>query len=275
VLQAISVRRHPDHPHRWLLNFGARRLRAARMAGLNDIAATVNETATSYDQVIENEQREGLKPLELALFVRSRLALGESQADIARQLGKSAPYVTYATALIDAPDWLMTLYQQGRCRGLRELHELRQLEKQHPGCLQGLHAHRGLITREVVAVLKTSQGRGKDAKPAPTDGEAAAAPAIGAPKPAASLGHAQPAAAAAAAAAAASAADDPGHPAEGLPPSFLLIADLEGALVELVVDAAPGEPGSIFVREPGCVAHRSVLTASLTLLRIEASHRDR
>ena len=248
------------------------------MVGLTAIAATVNETATSYDQVIENEQREGLKPLELALFVRSRLALGESQADIARQLGKSAPYVTYATALIDAPDWLMTLYQQGRCRGLRELHELRQLEKQHPDCLQGLQAHRGLVTREVVAVLKTSQilktsqGRGKDAQPAPTDGQAAA-PAIGAPKPAASLGHAQPAAAAAAAAAA-SPADDPGHPADRLPPPFLLIADLEGALVELVVDAAPGEPGSIFVREPGCVAHRSVPAASLTLLRIEAAHRE-
>lgn len=83
-----------------MLNFGARRLRASKLAGQTQIPPYVNETATSYDQVIENEQREGLKPLELALFVQSRIALGESQADIARQLGKSQPYITYATARV-------------------------------------------------------------------------------------------------------------------------------------------------------------------------------
>ena len=94
MLQAISVRRHPDNPERWVLNFGARRLRASKLARLNHVPATVNETATSYDQVIENEQREGLKPLELALFVQSRKALGESQTDVARELGKSQAYIT-------------------------------------------------------------------------------------------------------------------------------------------------------------------------------------
>lgn len=79
VLQAISVRRHPDHPERWMLNFGARRLRASKLAGQTQIPAYVNETASSYDQVIENEHREGLKPLELALFVQSRIALGEAR----------------------------------------------------------------------------------------------------------------------------------------------------------------------------------------------------
>ena len=33
VLQPISVRPHPEIPGRWLLNFGARRLRACRFAG--------------------------------------------------------------------------------------------------------------------------------------------------------------------------------------------------------------------------------------------------
>ena len=39
---------------------------------------------SSADQVIENEQREGLKPLEIALFVQKCLASGDSQAEIAR-----------------------------------------------------------------------------------------------------------------------------------------------------------------------------------------------
>src|SRR5690348_14786788 len=69
VRQPISVRPHPDHPKRWILNTGARRLRAARLAGRTDIPAFVDTTSDSYDQVIENEQRESLKPIELALFV--------------------------------------------------------------------------------------------------------------------------------------------------------------------------------------------------------------
>jgi ParB family chromosome partitioning protein len=118
VKQPISVRPHPDQPDRWMLNFGARRLRASRLAGKTHIPAFVDLAADSYDQVIENEQREPLKPLELALFVQRRVACGESQADIARRLGKSRQYITFATAMIDAPDWLLTAYRDGRCRGL-------------------------------------------------------------------------------------------------------------------------------------------------------------
>ena len=74
VRQPISVRRHPQQPDRWMLNFGARRLRASKLAGKEEIPAFVDDTADSYDQVIENEQRAGLTPLELALFVQRRLA---------------------------------------------------------------------------------------------------------------------------------------------------------------------------------------------------------
>ena len=77
--------------------------------------------------MIENEQREGLKPLELALFVQKRLALGDNQAEIAKRLGKSRQYVTLATALIEAPDWLLQAYREGRCRGINELYDLRRL----------------------------------------------------------------------------------------------------------------------------------------------------
>jgi ParB family chromosome partitioning protein len=69
--------------------------------------------------------------MELALFVQRRLAAGETQAEIARRLGKSRQYVTYATALIDAPDWLMALHREGRCRGLKELYDLRRLADTH------------------------------------------------------------------------------------------------------------------------------------------------
>lgn len=156
VLQAISVRRHPDQPDRWMLNFGARRLRASKLAGRTDIPATVNETATSYDQVIENEQREGLKPLELALFVRKRLALGETQAEIARQLGKSPTLITMVCAMIDPPDWLMSAYRSGQCRSIAELYELRRLNEHQPERVAEVIAQGTPITRATVKAMKTT-----------------------------------------------------------------------------------------------------------------------
>jgi ParB family transcriptional regulator, chromosome partitioning protein len=154
VLQAISVRPHPQQPQRWMVNMGARRLRASRMAGKPVVPAFVDAAADSYDQIIENEQREGLKPLELALFIQKRLADGESQSDIARQMGKSRAYLTYATALIGAPDWLMSTYREGRCRGLRELYELRRLHDAAPRTVEDWLRTMPAVTRTELIALK-------------------------------------------------------------------------------------------------------------------------
>ena len=56
VRQPISVRSHPVAVGRWILNFGARRLRASRLAGKTTIPAYVDDTSDSFDQVIENLQ---------------------------------------------------------------------------------------------------------------------------------------------------------------------------------------------------------------------------
>src|SRR5450631_2864706 len=56
VLQPVSVRPHPEAAGRWILNFGARRLRATKRAGKPTIPAYVDRKADRYDQVIENEQ---------------------------------------------------------------------------------------------------------------------------------------------------------------------------------------------------------------------------
>jgi ParB family chromosome partitioning protein len=73
MLQPVSVRPHPLQPDRWMINFGARRLRGARLAGLCEVPAFIDERMDSYRQVVENEQRENLKPLELAMFVKCEL----------------------------------------------------------------------------------------------------------------------------------------------------------------------------------------------------------
>lgn len=158
VRQPVSVRPHPTEPGRWMLNFGARHLRAFRLAQVADIPAFVDDTANSVDQFIENEQRKGLTPLEIALFVQRALNRGETQADIARTIGKSRQYVTLATALIDPPDWLMISYREGRCRGLTELCELRKLAAEHPQYVEAWASDRGVITREQIVALRSDLG---------------------------------------------------------------------------------------------------------------------
>ncbi|KQW69834.1 ParB/RepB/Spo0J family partition protein [Methylibium sp. Root1272] len=156
VRQPISVRPHPEEPGRWMLNFGARRLRASKLAERSHVPAFVDHAVDSYDQVIENEQREGLQPLELALFVQRRMAAGETPAEIARRLGKSRGYLTFVGALIDAPDWLMALYRSGRCRGLAELYELRRLRGSEPAAVERWLEAAGKVTRGGVQGLKES-----------------------------------------------------------------------------------------------------------------------
>lgn len=160
VRQPVSVRTHPTKPGRWMLNFGARRLRACKQVGLSEIPAFVDQTANSVDQFIENEQRKGLSPLEIALFVQRALNQGQTQADIARAIGKSRQYVTLATALIDPPDWLLSAYREGRCRGLNELHELRKLAGEHPQYVEAWTSDRSPITRDAVMALRAELAEG-------------------------------------------------------------------------------------------------------------------
>ncbi len=171
VRQPISVRPNLRQQGGWMLNFGARRLRAARLATLAEIPAFIDSTADDYDQVIENEQREGLRPLDLALFVQKRLAMGDNQAEIARRLGKSRQWVTFTTALIDPPDWLLDLYRQGKCRGMMELYELRPLHAENGSHVQAWMAGQDTITRNAVARLRV------ELKAAAPDAEVMAAPA--------------------------------------------------------------------------------------------------
>ena len=225
VLQPVSVRPNPGSQGRYILNFGARRLRASCLAGKSEIPAFVDEMASGYDQVIENEHREGLSPLEIALFVRARLGLGESQADIARRLGKSRSFVTYATALIDAPDWLMNAYRDGRCRGPRELHGLRQLHAEDAAVAKTLLASGVAVTREILSAARSNNDQGRTAA---TGAPAAAGGFAPAPAPAPSVARSEPI------------------------PTFrrrtTLLAELDGIRVEIVTDDVPPGVGEVYVR---------------------------
>ena len=261
VRQPISVRPHPELDKRWILNSGARRLRASRLAGKTEIPAFVDTTADSYDQVIENEQRESLKPMELALFVQRRIEAGDSQAEIARRLGKSRQYITYATALIDAPDWLLAAYREGRCKGVTELYELRRLFTEYGEEVRAWASGSEAITRESLAalrselkgVVKVEDGPASISNTAPECSiEALEIPPVKDER--ASFD------------APASAKKPPSVKTVPRSKATRLAVELGGHPFELVVDKDPGRRGEVLVRPLQGGAHKTVLAADVRLI---------
>jgi ParB family chromosome partitioning protein len=97
ILQPLVVRALPEDQYEVIA--GARRLRAAQIAGLENVpvrVVTLSDAAAIEAQVVENLQREDIHPLEEALGFRSLLDLHDPQytvGSIAAKAGKSEAYV--------------------------------------------------------------------------------------------------------------------------------------------------------------------------------------
>jgi ParB family transcriptional regulator, chromosome partitioning protein len=164
ILQPIVVR-PIDADGRYVIHFGAKRFRAARMAGLVDVPVTVRPMAADpYAQVAENQKRHGLSPLDLARFIRSRVDLGDSNATIARRLGIDLTTVAHHLALLDLPPPLEAALCTGRCAAPRTLYELNKVHAERPEAVVKLLKSDAPITREAVAALRGPVRRPKAAK---------------------------------------------------------------------------------------------------------------
>jgi len=116
VLQPLLV--SEDGPDRYLLIIGERRLRAARMAGLATIPATIRERLTDSEQLevalVENLQRRDLTPLEEArAFDHLRTSLGLLQAEIAERVAMDRSTVANSLRLLKLPAEVQELVEQG------------------------------------------------------------------------------------------------------------------------------------------------------------------
>jgi len=129
VKSPISVRPNPDKPGTYIINHGARRYRASINAGLKTIPAFIDTDYSEADQVIENLQRDNLTSREIADFIGRQLAAGKTKSDIARQLGKTNPYITTHAALLDLPDPIDEVYRSGRCTDVTAIYDLTRYYK--------------------------------------------------------------------------------------------------------------------------------------------------
>jgi len=160
ILQPIVV--HPaDTAGRHRIHFGAKRLRAARRAGLCEVPVVVRDVpADPYAQVAENQKRHGLTPLDLARFIQSRVDAGDSNATISKRLGIDTTTVAHHLALLELPPELDEAMRSGRCTSPRTLYELTKLHDEQPERLKELVAGGTEITRAAVAAVRAEQKSG-------------------------------------------------------------------------------------------------------------------
>ncbi|KAF0135951.1 MAG: hypothetical protein FD139_2550 [Methylocystaceae bacterium] len=153
VLQPIGIT-PPDAEGRRRIVFGARRFRAAQLAGLTTIPAFIHSEGASdpYDQMIENIQRDDLSAADIAAFISSRLATGEKQKEIALRLGKDKSYIAmYASVAQMAP----VLRDRLATSPIRAVYELHQMWKKFPQAVESFcKAHDSFTRAQAIALCE-------------------------------------------------------------------------------------------------------------------------
>jgi ParB family chromosome partitioning protein len=156
VKSPISVRDHPTRPGRYLINHGARRFRASKVAGKTTIPAFVDNDYNEVDQVIENLQRNQLTAREIADYIGRELAKGIRQNEIAKSIGKSPSFVTQHITLLDLPEPIAQAFNAGRAKDVTVVNELVTAFKKNPReVTEWLEDNDGQdVTRSAVKLLR-------------------------------------------------------------------------------------------------------------------------
>ncbi len=126
---ASSIREHgvlsplivmPNEQGGYQLIAGERRLRAASLAGLDEVPVLVHEGAMAPEvqlelALVENLQREDLDPIEAARgYARLQLDFGYTQEQIAARVGKERSTIANQLRLLRLPDRVLKLVREGR-----------------------------------------------------------------------------------------------------------------------------------------------------------------
>ena len=116
VLQPIVLK--PDDKGKYMIIAGERRYRASKLARKSDIPAVIKDIPMKDIMeiaLIENLQREELAPIEEALAYRSLIKNYEvTQEEISEAVGKSRPHITNTLRLLNLPQKIMDMIDQGQ-----------------------------------------------------------------------------------------------------------------------------------------------------------------
>ena len=114
IIQPIVVRKKGK---KYEIVVGERRFRAAKMAQLEEIPAIVKDMTEGQMMelaILENLQREDLTPIEEAEAYQSLIEkLNFTQEDLANRLGKSRPHITNTIRLLQLPEEVRAMVNEG------------------------------------------------------------------------------------------------------------------------------------------------------------------
>ena len=155
VLQPLLLRPMPTGGYRIVA--GERRRRAARMAGLTEVPAVIREMTDAEEMLfalIENLQREDLTPLEEARGYRTLIEAQDfTQEEVSQAVGKSRPAVTNALRLLNLPEDIQQMLEDGEITAghARTLLSFKNEEDMRLGAKK---AKEGASVRELEALAK-------------------------------------------------------------------------------------------------------------------------
>jgi ParB family chromosome partitioning protein len=117
VIQPILLRSVSGRPYMYEIIAGERRFRASKLAGQTEIPAiikTISDANAMEIALIENVQRENLNPIEEAYAYQNIMQkCGYELNDVVRLIGKSESYIRNSIRLIDLPESVQKMLQDG------------------------------------------------------------------------------------------------------------------------------------------------------------------
>ena len=113
--QPPLIKKHPDHPDRFMIVVGERRIRAMRTAGMTSakfLIATGNLDTYSVS-VLENLHREDLNPIEEAKGLKKLHDEGATWARVSQLSGRSKQNIMLKQRLLQLPEEVQQLVRKG------------------------------------------------------------------------------------------------------------------------------------------------------------------
>jgi len=159
VLQPVVVRPRASGGYELLV--GERRLRASKLAGATRVPAIirqVDDRRALEQALVENVQRADLGPLEEGAAYRNLLDLFElTQEEVARRVGKSRVHITNTLRLLDLPNEIRSMIDEGRLQAghARALLAIKDPEKQIATARRA--AERGLTVRQIEELARAEE----------------------------------------------------------------------------------------------------------------------
>lgn len=167
VQQPISVQ-PKDEQGKYRINAGAQRYRASHMAGQESIPAVIKADYDKYDQVNENDGREGLSTRDQSRFISRCLQEGDTKGYIADRLRINKSEITELLAFQKLPEEIIsTLYETGIVTAQGPLYQLYlcyRLDKRKTlNYCNKIQKQGGTSIRALKALKKALQAPDKDA----------------------------------------------------------------------------------------------------------------